>query len=55
MQAVQESFLEGDGDGAAGEREVVEWLRRIRAETAKLEARKEAKNRWDEGRVGGWR
>ena len=48
----------GGRSGAAGqasEREVVEWVKRVRSEGAKLEARREAKARWDEGRVGGWR
>lgn len=62
-RAVEESFLEGegqggehgDGDGRASEREVVEWVKRIKAEGAKLESRREARARWDEGRVGGWR
>ncbi|KAJ9252062.1 hypothetical protein DTO195F2_7611 [Paecilomyces variotii] len=54
-QAVEESFLEGDHHGRASEKEVVDWVRRVRAEAAKLEARREARARWDEGRVGGWR
>ncbi|KAK2755897.1 hypothetical protein FQN54_005693 [Arachnomyces sp. PD_36] len=70
-RAVEESFLEGEehgghghgqgyghgheGGGRASEREVVEWVKRIKAEGAKLEARREARARWDEGRVGGWR
>lgn len=62
-QAVMESFLEGDhdydhtgtGTGKASDREVTDWVRRIRMESARLEARREARARWDEGRVGGWR
>ncbi|KAB8230538.1 vacuolar protein sorting family 37 protein [Aspergillus alliaceus] len=54
-QAVEESFLEGEHHGRATEKEVADWVRRVRAEGAKLEARREAKARWDEGRVGGWR
>ncbi|KAF7586070.1 hypothetical protein BBP40_009617 [Aspergillus hancockii] len=53
--AVEESFLEGEHHGRATEKEVADWIRRVRAEGAKLEARREAKARWDEGRVGGWR
>ncbi|QKX56103.1 uncharacterized protein TRUGW13939_03203 [Talaromyces rugulosus] len=54
--AVEESFLEGDHQhGKATDKEVTDWVRRIRTEGAKLEARKEARARWDEGRVGGWR
>ncbi|PGH18538.1 hypothetical protein AJ79_00317 [Helicocarpus griseus UAMH5409] len=52
-RAVEESFLEGEG--RAGEREVAEWVRRVRAEGARLEGRREMRARWDEGRVGGWR
>ncbi|KKK23120.1 hypothetical protein P175DRAFT_0433083 [Aspergillus ochraceoroseus IBT 24754] len=55
-QAVEESFLEEEQrHGRATEKEVGDWIRRVRAESAKLEARREAKSRWDEGRVGGWR
>ncbi|KAI9928727.1 hypothetical protein MW887_001945 [Aspergillus wentii] len=54
-QAVEESFLEEGHHGRATEKEVADWVRRVRAESAKLAARREAKARWDEGRVGGWR
>jgi len=55
-RAVEESFLEGeDRHGRASERDVADWVRRVRVEGAKLEARREARARWDEGRVGGWR
>lgn len=54
-QAVEESFLDEDHHGRATEKEISDWVRRVRAEAAKLAARKEAKARWDEGRVGGWR
>ncbi|KAA8652161.1 hypothetical protein EYZ11_000507 [Aspergillus tanneri] len=54
-QAVEESFLEEEHHGRATEKEVADWIRRVRAEGAKLAARREAKARWDEGRVGGWR
>ncbi|RDW76343.1 vacuolar protein sorting family 37 protein [Aspergillus mulundensis] len=53
--AVEESFLEGEHHGKASEKEVADWIRRVRAEGAKLAGRREAKSRWDEGRVGGWR
>jgi hypothetical protein len=63
IRAVHESFLEGGevefnsggGDGKASEKEVSEWIRRIREGTTKLEKRRETRARWDEGRVGGWR
>lgn len=65
VRAMQESFLEGDGGqdghesatggGRASEKEVNEWIRRIREGTTVLEKRREMRARWDEGRVGGWR
>ena len=68
VKAMQESFLEGEGgddgyggDGGSGgmqkasEKEVSEWIRRIREGTTTLERRREMRARWDEGRVGGWR
>ena len=64
LKAMQESFLEGSGEdnpysgaanGKASEKEVTEWVRRIREGTTTLEKRREMRSRWDEGRVGGWR
>ncbi|KPI43720.1 uncharacterized protein AB675_6350 [Cyphellophora attinorum] len=62
LRAIHESFLEGHGDGSAtsvdgkaSDREVAEWIRRIKEGTTTLERRRELKNRWDEGRVGGFR
>lgn len=54
-QAVEESFLDEDHHGRPSEKEITDWIRRVRGEGSKLAARKEAKARWDEGRVGGWR
>ncbi|OAX83976.1 hypothetical protein ACJ72_01658 [Emergomyces africanus] len=56
-RAVEESFLESEhgSEGKASEREVVEWVKKMRGEGAKLESRREMRARWDEGRVGGWR
>ncbi|KAI9811111.1 MAG: hypothetical protein M1832_001067 [Thelocarpon impressellum] len=58
-RALEESFLEGeragDGEGKAGEREVAEWVRRYREGRRVYYLRREGKERWDEGRVGGWR
>lgn len=55
-EALEVSFLEGEEGGAvAGEREVVEWVRRYRDARKGYYLRKERKERWDEGRVGGWR
>ncbi|KND90334.1 hypothetical protein TOPH_04917 [Tolypocladium ophioglossoides CBS 100239] len=55
--AMEESFLEGDGDGGppASERDVADWVRRYREAKVQLYLRQERKERWDEGRVGGWR
>ena len=53
-RALEESFLEGDG-GVATEREVAEWVRRYREAKKVYYSRRERKERWDEGRVGGWR
>jgi hypothetical protein len=54
--ALEESFLEGGGDGAlATEREASDWARRYREAKKLYYLRQERKERWDEGRVGGWR
>ncbi|KAH8592419.1 hypothetical protein B0O99DRAFT_517580 [Bisporella sp. PMI_857] len=53
-RALEESFLEGDG-GTATEREAAEWVRRYREAKKVYYSRRERKERWDEGRVGGWR
>ncbi|KAG9246309.1 hypothetical protein BJ878DRAFT_497578 [Calycina marina] len=53
-RALEESFLEGDG-GVATEREAAEWVRRFREAKKLYYSRREMKERWDEGRVGGWR
>ncbi|KAH6895151.1 hypothetical protein B0T10DRAFT_208642 [Thelonectria olida] len=55
-QAMEESFLEGGGEGElATEREVTDWVRRYREAKVQSYLRQERKDRWDEGRVGGWR
>lgn len=53
--ALEESFLDGEGGGEATEREVLEWVRRYREARRGYYLRRERKERWDEGRVGGWR
>jgi hypothetical protein len=64
LKAIQDSFLDETGDESgyyggsnakASEKEVTEWVRRIREGTTTLEKRREMRARWDEGRVGGWR
>ncbi|KAL6858598.1 hypothetical protein J3F83DRAFT_351381 [Trichoderma novae-zelandiae] len=55
-QAMEESFLDVDADaGATGEREAADWIRRYREAKVQFYLRQERKERWDEGRVGGWR
>ncbi|KAH0537637.1 hypothetical protein FGG08_005588 [Glutinoglossum americanum] len=54
--ALEESFLDHSTDGGkAGERETVEFVRRFREGRKVYYLRRERKERWDEGRVGGWR
>lgn len=52
-RVVEESFL--DGAGRADEREVGEFLRGWREGRRVVARRREMRERWDEGRVGGWR
>jgi hypothetical protein len=52
-RGLEESFVEEDG--MAGEREVSEFVRRLREASRLAYLRREAKERWDETRVGGWR
>ncbi|KAF1930916.1 uncharacterized protein M421DRAFT_57271 [Didymella exigua CBS 183.55] len=58
-RGLEESFLEGEGvggnDAVASEREVIDFVRRIREGRKVAYLRAECKERWDEGRVGGWR
>jgi hypothetical protein len=56
-QAMEESFLDSDGvdGGETSEREAAEWIRRYREAKTQFYLRQERKERWDEGRVGGWR
>jgi hypothetical protein len=58
-RGLEESFLEGDGvsghDAVASEREVIEFVRRLREGRKVAYLRAERKDRWDQGRVGGWR
>lgn len=54
-RGLEESFLEGEGGVMASEREVAEFVRRYREGRKVAYLRAERKERWDEGRVGGWR
>ncbi|KOS21074.1 hypothetical protein ESCO_004282 [Escovopsis weberi] len=54
--AMEDSFLEAhEGAGLTGEREAGDWIRRYREARVQYYLRQERKERWDEGRVGGWR
>lgn len=56
-RGMEESFLHGAGDtgGSMSEREIQEFVRRYREARRVAFLRRERKERWDEGRVGGWR
>lgn len=51
---VESAWLDG-GDMGGGEREVGEVVRRFREGRGVVGRRREGRERWDEGRVGGWR
>ncbi|KAK0934366.1 hypothetical protein LTR29_014028 [Friedmanniomyces endolithicus] len=53
LWGVEESWLEEEG--IASEREVAEFVRRVKEGKRVAFLRRERKGRWDEGRVGGWR
>lgn len=53
VKGIEESFLD---DGAiASDRELADFVRRVREAKRLAFLRSERKERWDEGRVGGWR
>lgn len=55
-RTLENSFLEGEDDeGQASERDVADFVRRLREARKVAYLRRERKERWDEGRVGGWR
>lgn len=53
VRGIEESWLEEGG--VATDREVGEFLRRVKEGKKAAFLRRERKGRWDEGRVGGWR
>ena len=53
VKGIEESFLEQGG--IASEREIADFIRRVREAKRTAFLRAERKERWDEGRVGGWR
>jgi hypothetical protein len=52
-RGLEESFL--DGTGKAGEREVGDWVRGLKEARRVAYVRREGRERWDEGRIGGLR
>jgi len=53
VKGIEESFLEHGG--IASDREIADFVRRVRDAKRSAFLRTERKERWDEGRVGGWR
>ncbi|GAM83550.1 hypothetical protein ANO11243_015380 [Dothideomycetidae sp. 11243] len=53
VRGIEESFM--DDSGMASDREVQDFVRRVREAKKTAVFRNERKMRWDEGRVGGWR
>lgn len=53
VKGIEESFLEEGG--TASDKEVADFVRRVREAKRIAFLRTERKERWDEGRVGGWR
>ncbi|GAB7348459.1 hypothetical protein MBLNU459_g6876t1 [Dothideomycetes sp. NU459] len=53
VKGIEDSFLEESG--VASEREIADFVRRVREAKRVAFLRTERKERWDEGRVGGWR
>ena len=53
VKVIEESFLEEGG--VATDRELADFMRRLREAKKLAFLRAERKERWDEGRVGGWR
>jgi hypothetical protein len=53
VRSLEESWLEDDG--VASDREVGDFLRRVKDGRKTAFLMRERKARWDEGRVGGWR
>ncbi|RKF57591.1 putative endosomal sorting complex assembly [Erysiphe neolycopersici] len=51
--SLETSFLESDG--VAAEREVTDWVKKFRESRKVYYSRLAKKDRWDEGRIGGWR
>lgn len=53
LRGIEESFL--DEGGLASDKDLSDFIRRLRDARALGFLRSQRKQRWDEGRVGGWR
>lgn len=53
VKGIEESFL--DEGGVSTDRELADFIRRVREAKKLAFLRAQRKERWDEGRVGGWR
>ena len=53
LRGIEDSWL--DEEGLASEREVESFVRRVKEASKQEFLRRERRERWDEGRVGGWR
>ncbi|KAF8476906.1 hypothetical protein BDZ91DRAFT_843652 [Kalaharituber pfeilii] len=54
-EALEASFLEERGTGKEGAKDIGEFVKEYRTMRKTYHLRKERKERWDEGRIGGWR
>lgn len=54
-EALSEALADSFVDGAEGGGDVAEFVKEYRGIRKTFHLRKERKERWDEGRVGGWR
>lgn len=53
LRGIEQSWLEEPGQ--ASDREVSDWIKRVKEASRVAFLKKEKKARWDEGRVGGWK
>ncbi|QIX01939.1 hypothetical protein AMS68_007456 [Peltaster fructicola] len=53
LKGIEESWI--DEPGQANEREINDWVKRVKDASRVAFIRKERKARWDEGRVSGWK
>lgn len=53
LRGIEQSWIEEPGQ--ASERELSDWVKRVKDASREAFLKKERKARWDEGRVGGWK